>query len=118
MNVLNSYSKGLAILALSQVVAGLLLAACGTSETEDSSASQSTDATSSSETGGATAIAENDLEVDESISAVTESEVEEGSDVGQKIPAFYIRDASATKITSEEIFASGRPSFFYFFTTW
>ena len=115
MNVLNSYSKGLAILALLLVVAGLLMAACGSSKSDVGSAAQNIDEVDSSETIGKT---EASTDVDDSNAAIVEPSVEEGSDVGQRVPAFYIRDASAAKITSEELFSKGRPSFFYFFTTW
>ena len=102
-------------MGLSLVVAGLLMAACGSSKSDVGSAAQNIDEVGSIETIGT---ADTSADVDDSNAAIVEPSVEEGSDVGQRVPAFYIRDASAAKITSEELFSKGRPSFFYFFTTW
>ena len=105
--------KSLAALALLLAASGVLFAACGSLEIEVTS-SETSDSTepevsSSSETAAG---------ADESIAAISEPEVEIGSDVGQMVPAFYFNDGASTKVTSEELFAQGRPSFFYFFTTW
>ncbi len=118
MILLSSYSTRLAALALTLVAVGLMLGACGTSDTDVGSSAQNTDGVDGQQTGGTADTAETGTDVDESVAVVTEPVLEEGSNVGQKVPAFYIRDSSATKITSEELFARGRPSFFYFFTTW
>ena len=103
--------RSLFYLVLTTAALGLLLAACGStdsdvgsSETTDSEASDSGSSAETAEAADAAAIAEPGVEV--------------GSNVGQMVPAFYFRDANSTKITSEEIFSKGRPSFFYFFTTW
>ncbi len=98
-------------LVLAIAALGLLLAACGSSDSDVDS--QETTDSVASDTGSSVETTEAADAV-----AVAEPEVEVGSDVGQMVPAFYIRDANSTKITSEEIFAKGRPSFFYFFTTW
>ena len=62
------------------------------------------------------------LPTDSSDATVTdpapETVVTVGSNVGDYIPDFYIRNSEFAKVTSEELLASGRPTFFYFFTTW
>ena len=112
LNLTRTNTSSLAALTLLAAV-GLLFAACGASDPEVSS-TEATDSMESDVNSSAVSEAEEAM----SAAVATEPDVEEGSDVGQRVPAFYIRDASATKITSEELFAKGRPSFFYFFTTW
>ena len=113
MNITMTNLKSLAALALLLAAAGVLFAACGSLEIEvtSSETSDSTEPDTTASSGSTT-------DADESIAAVTEPEIEIGSDVGQMVPAFYFNDGASTKVTSEELFARGRPSFFYFFTTW
>ena len=41
-----------------------------------------------------------------------------GTGVGEMPPDYYIQDLQHEKITSQDQLASGRPVFYYFFTTW
>jgi hypothetical protein len=50
--------------------------------------------------------------------AVYEPAVMVGTGVGEMPPDYYIQDLQHEKITSQDQLASGRPVFYYFFTTW
>ena len=50
--------------------------------------------------------------------AVDEPAVMVGTGVGEMPPDYYIQDLQHEKITSQDQLASGRPVFYYFFTTW